>query len=321
MNQAGPRALRMGKSILALSIAIALGWAIAKEVADSHEGVIWSAIAAHDIGTLLAIGGVFLLILKDLLLALLKTWSYIWSGPGPGPILGEASVWLIEAMIATFILGVVLDRPRAEACAESWDACIARADGLSQKCFLKCIIDNHKALAKVATLSRIASTPLLFTNARTGAQTELSEESYGVALQYGHADQLHRIVEVLRDACPRPQNATLRIVGSFSDARFRGKTPEESNTLNLKAANLRARVVEVALRKALLANKASGLDKVELHRVELPEDLKKPKDFAKVRRSAFPRVDYLALTDPQHQARSVFVEVEDPWACFRRTIL
>ena len=320
MNQAGQRALRMGKSILALAIAIALGWAIAKEVADSGEGVIWSAIAAHDVGTLLAIGGVFLLILKDLLLALLKTWSYIWSGPGPGPILGEASVWLIEAMIAAFILGVVLDRP-TEACDESWNACLARVDGQNRRCFLECILESHKAAAKVATLSRIATTPLLFHNVRTGAQNELSEESYGVALQYGHADQLHRIVEVLRDACPRPKNAILRIAGSFSNTRFRGKTPEESYALNLKAANLRARVVELALHEVLLANKASGLDKVELHRVELPEDPKEPEEFAKIRRSAFPRVDYFALANPQHQARSVFVEVEDPWACFSRKIL
>lgn len=39
-------------------------------------------------------------------------------------------------------------------------------------------------------------------------------------------------------------------------------------------------------------------------------------EFEKMRRSAFPGVDYLALADPRHQARSVFVEVANPSACF-----
>ena len=91
MNRTMQRALRIGTSILALSVAAALGIAIAKGVVSFLKNVdVWAAIDNYEIGTILALGGIILLVVKDLLFALQKTGSYIWSGQASGPGLGEA---------------------------------------------------------------------------------------------------------------------------------------------------------------------------------------------------------------------------------------
>lgn len=320
MNQAQQRALRIGASLIALATAVALGWAIAywgvSLLPKDNDWFGKPPLGRFDVGVVLATVGIVLLVIKDLLFALLKIWSFIWSGQTPGPTLSDALIWLIEAAVAALILTVVLAGP-SEPCPEDWKTCVTSADSLSPKCFLKCmrtremdhltliknqILNDHKA----ARLRSIASTPLLFPNARLGGETTLNKKSRGVALQPGHADQLRRFAKVLEDACPNPQNATLRVIGTSSKAPFRHKTPEESKGLNLALANLRA---ETARGKLCDVLAGVGLRNVAVVAHEWAE-------FDEIERSAFPGVDHLALRDPEHQARSVFVAVEDPAACF-----
>ena len=164
------------------------------------------------------------------------------------------------------------------------------------------ILNDHKE----ARLRSLASTPLLFPNARLDGKAELSESSHGIALQLGHEDYLRRFAKVLKEACPLPQNTTLRVVGSPSEAPFRGKDDDQSELLNLGVANLRAKTVSDGLNDALAEAELGGVE-IVVH---------KWCSFEEIERSAFPGVDHLALKDPQHQARSVFVEVIDPSACF-----
>lgn len=150
-------------------------------------------------------------------------------------------VWLTEAMVAVFILAIALERP-PERCPESWQTCVTSTDGLSRKCALKCL-GNHLTAQitqtkneilvdhKVARLRSIASTPLLFPNARLGGEDNLSQESHGVALEPDHFDQLRRIAQILQTTCQFPtSNVILRVVGSRSNAPFRGKRVKKGRT-------------------------------------------------------------------------------------------
>lgn len=322
MNQVTQRGLRIVKSSFALSAAVGLGWVIARLVLLYLGDYVWRVIDEYEVGTLLAIGGIFLLILKDVLFALQKTWSYIVGGRASGPTLSEASVWVIEAMVATAILTVVSGAPDKE-CPNDWESCKKEADALSRSCFLVCfferevdyltkhitqskkeILDDHK----IATLKGIALTPLLFENARTDGEDGLSEDSHGVAVQPDHRDQMRRIAKTLQTACPT-RNVTLRTVGSPSLAPFRGKTEDESRELNLALANLRAGTAAHAMHQAIVS---AGLGNVRIGTCEWEK-------FDDIQRSAFPGVDHLALKDTQHQARSAFIEVVDPPSCFAQS--
>ena len=245
-------------------------------------------------------------------------------------------VYPIALVLAIVVVILVLKdsedlKGSEEECPEDWETCIESADGLSSACFLQCmrdfevdhltaqitqakneIIGDHRVVAHAAALMSIASTPLLFDNARTDGEGELHEGSHGVALQPGHTDQLRRIADVFKGACPQPQNVRLRVVGSFSRASFRGQDPDKSDELNLQAAELRASAVAPAMKEALAK---VGLGDVSVNAVTWQELLPE-QEFVAIRRSAFAGVDYLGLADPQHQARSAFVEVVDPWACF-----
>ena len=336
------RMRRIATALIALFVAAGVGVAIALHVieplVDPLVRMLGLSTDGYDIGTFLALVGFVLLILKDSLLALVNTWGYIWNDEGSPPQPRETAVWLIEAIVATAILVAVLSVPQKD-CPRDWKACVLEANSLNRACFLECMRDRevnyltaHITQSKTeilvdhkeATLKRIASAPLLFYNAQKDIEGGLSETSHGVALQPGHADQLRRIAEVFEENCPRPRNATLRVVGSSSEAPFRNETRGTSNALNVRAAYLRAKNVAPKLDKAL---NEVGLGGMEIKLGLLlghGEEVSKPSDeppelleeFEKMRRSAFPGVDYLALADPQHQARSVFVEVVNPSACF-----
>ena len=238
---------------------------------------------------------------------------------------------VLALAIVVVILAFKNSEDSEKECPKDWETCIEKAEGLSSACFLQCmrdvevdhltaqitqakkeIIGDHRVVARAAALMSIASTPLLFDNARTDGEGELHEDSHGVALQPGHADQLRRIADVLKGACPQPQNVRLRVVGSFSLASFRGQDPDKSDELNRQAAELRASAVAPAMKEALAK---VGLGDVSVNAVTWQELLPE-QEFVAIRRSAFAGVDYLGLADPQHQARSAFVEVVDPWACF-----
>ena len=329
------RLRRIATALIALVIAAGVGIAIALLVIELFDDRLWRGADEHSVGTFLAVSGLVLLILKDSLLALVNTWGYIWNDEGSPPEPRETAVWLIEAIVAAAILVVVFGAPTRE-CPRDWKACVLQADGLSPVCFLECMRDRevnyltaHITKSKTeilvdhkeATLKRIASAPLLFHNAQEDIAGGLSETSHGVALQPGHADQLRRIAEVFKENCTHRQNVTLRVVGSSSEAPFRNETDDESKKLNVRAAYLRAKNVAPEIERMLAV---VGLDDIEIElglvvgggkEVSEPSD-DASQDFDGMRRSAFPGVDYLALADPQHQARSVFVEVVNPSACF-----
>ena len=67
------RIKRVATSLVAISAAGGLGWLIAGVIDD----LFWDTVPPadrYDLGTMLAICGILLLFVKDLLLALLKTW-------------------------------------------------------------------------------------------------------------------------------------------------------------------------------------------------------------------------------------------------------
>ena len=137
------RIKRVATSLFALSAAGAVGWSIAEFILPPLWEKIESIVGEHDIGTLLAIGGVLLLIVKDLLLALLKTRSYIWNGDEAShPKSGEAIVWLVEAIVATAILAVVFNPPSRD-CPKDWTTCVASAGRLTPTCFRTCMRDRE----------------------------------------------------------------------------------------------------------------------------------------------------------------------------------
>lgn len=329
------RLRRMATVLLALFASVGAGWAIAELVLLILGDKVQLIEDGYEIGTFLALGGMVLLFIKDVLSAVLAAWSYIWNDDYSRPSPREISVWAIEATVAAAILFVVFGATKKD-CPSDWNACVIEANDLSRACFLECMRDRevtyltkHIMDAKIEVLQdhrltalrNIASAPLLFYNARTDVGGGLSKASHGVSLQPGHADQLRRIAEVFKENCPQPQNATLRVVGSSSEAPFRDEIKETSKALNVRAAHLRAKNVAPKLDGALNEVGLNGV-RVELglvlgggKEVSRPPDAPQ-QDFDEMRRSAFPGVDYLALADPQHQARSVFVEVVNPSACF-----
>ena len=317
------RVRRMAWVLVVLFASTGAGWVIAQVVLEVLGKKVWLIEDGYEIGTFLALGGMVLLFIKDLVSAALSTWSYIWSDDGSHPNPREISVWTIEATVAIAILTVVFDAPKLGECPDDWKTCVHEANDLSRSCFVRCmrdlevdyvkthitrskneILEDHK----ITTLRSIASTPLLFENAQTGGKDDIDEESRGVALQADHIHKLRRIARVLDDACSSPnRDVTLRVVGSPSKARFRDKPPEESDRLNLRVANLRAKVVGAALCEVL---EESGLGDVSVVAHEW-------KVFAEIQHSAFPGVDHISLKDPEHQARSVFISMDAPSACFR----
>ncbi len=329
------RLRRIATALIALVIAAGVGIAIALLVIVPLGERLGYSADEQNVSTFLAVGAFMLLILKDSLLALVNTWGYIWNDEGSPPEPRETAVWLIEAIVAAAILVVVFGAPTRD-CPRDWKTCVLEVDSLSPACFLKCMRDREINYLtthitqfkteilldhKKATLKRVASAPLLFHNAQKDIGGGLSETSHGVALQPGHADQLRRIAEVFKENCTHQQNVTLRVVGSSSEAPFRNETEEMSKELNVRAAYLRAKNVASKLDGVL---NDVGLDDIEIdlglvvgggREISEPSD-DPSQDFDGMRRSAFPGVDYLALADPQHQARSVFVEVVNPSVCF-----
>ena len=301
MKTAVQRVLRTGGAILALLAATVLGAVIAKAISDGFPNVAKSAAdQGYETGTLLAIAGFVLLVVKDLLLATKKTWSYIWDGKTSGASLGEASIWLIEAMVAVAIVCATFSSSQ-EPCPEKWKKCVTTADGLSRKCLLECmqyrhvdhfttqitqakdqILEDHKVVANVEALKGISTTPLLFHNVNRRSEDDVSENSFGIEPQLGHIEQLRRIAEVFKRACPHPKKVIIRVVGSSSMAPFRGETKKRSDELNLQAANIRAKVVKPALQDALTEARVEGVEIVAHEWGSFPE----------IRRSAFQGVDF-----------------------------
>lgn len=134
------RVKRVATSLVILTTAAALGSAIVNLIFGSRD---FPDLGRYEVGTWLAIGGIWLLIVKDLLLALLKTWSYIWDGnEAAHPKSGEAAVWLIEAIIASAILTVALSGPETD-CPSDWTTCVEKASSLSPGCFHTCMRDRE----------------------------------------------------------------------------------------------------------------------------------------------------------------------------------
>ena len=318
------RTKRIGAVLLALFLSVAFGSGLAWLVVRLLGERVPPVYDGYEIGVFLAVGAMVVLVIKDLLSAVLGTWSYIWHDDDSRPTTREISMWVIEAILTAAILTGVFGITKRD-CPDNWDMCLREAPDLTRACFLDCIrnrevtyltehitqskneiLEDHK----IATLRGIASTPLLFENARTDGESHLDERSHGVALQPGHVHQLWRIVKVLNEACSSPnRDVTLRVVGSPSRAPFLGRHTTESDDLNLQLANLRARVVSTKLCEVL---EDAGLGGVTVVAHEW-------KEFKEIRRSAFPGVDHISLEDPEHQARSVFVALDAPSACFRES--
>lgn len=274
---------------------------------------------ALDAGTVLAIVSFMVLIFKDGLLTVQRLGHYIWTGESLS--IGEAFVLLAASTVATAIFSVVVLSTPPE-CPTSWTDCVS--EELDSRCHGNCIVDygipHVEQVIRVAVegsrkrslLARIASSPLLFENAETRGMTSdgephLDEDSQGIRLQADHENQLRRIVGLFKSGCPRPEHATLFVVGSSSEARFKNMTERMSDALNAKAAELRGRNVAEALRNALSEGRVSANVKVEVMSWST---------YSSVGRTAIDGVHYDSLLDPQYQARSVTVQVADAEACF-----
>ena len=275
---------------------------------------------ALDAGTVLAIVSFIVLIFKDGLLTVQRLGHYIWTGESLS--IGEAFVLLAASTVATAIFSVVVLSTPPE-CPTSWTDCVEKE--LDPHCYGNCIVayglprvEQEIRVAversrKRSLLASIASSPLLFENAETGrARTDdgelhIHEKSHGISLQPDHQNQLRRIVALFKGACSQPEHATLFVIGSSSEARFKNTTERISDELNKRAAELRALNVKKALRVALDSAGLRGKVEVQV----MPWS-----DYSSIERTAIDGVHYDSLLDPQYQARSVIVRVADAEACW-----
>ena len=100
-------------------------------------------------------------------------------------------------------------------------------------------------------LERVGAFPLLFSNARTNGG-QLTAESPGIQLADGQFERWrHDLFGSATWPLDTVDGLVYCVVGYSSLASFEGKTREQSNVLNCKAANLRAANVAAALAEAV----------------------------------------------------------------------
>ena len=315
-----PRLKRLALSVIVALLAFFVGRLFGGFLVTRPFEVVGTNVEL-DAGTVLAIVSFIVLIFKDGLLTIQRLGHYIWTGESLS--IGEAFVLLAASTVATAIFSViVLSRPPE--CPTNWTDCVS-SDELDPHCHGNCIVayglphvEQEIRVAversrKRSLLASIASSPLLFENAETGrprtddGELHIDEKSHGISLQPDHQNQLRRIVALFQGACPQPEHATLFVIGSSSEARFKNTTERISDELNKRAAELRASNVKEALRVAL--DSAGLRDKVEVQ--VMPWS-----DYSSIERTAIAGVHYDSLLDPQYQARSVIVRVADAEACW-----
>jgi len=314
----GPKLKRAGLSAVVALIAIWFGQFFGELLIAVP--LIRVANITLDAGTALAIASFAVLIFKDVLSTVQKLGHYIWSGESLS--VSEAFVLLAASTVATAIFSLVV-RATPPECPKSWSDCASRE--LDPRCHWGCVVGHgiphveQKIIAAVeegrkrTILADIASTPLLFTNAQTqragtdNGEPPLDEDSEGIRLQPDHPNQLRNIAELFKTACPQPERATLYVIGSSSEARFKNVPEEISDALNTRAAELRGQNVERLLRKTL--DDAGLPDGVKIKVISSDK-------YIEIKRPSIKGVHYDSLPDPQYQARSVTVRVADPEACF-----
>ena len=321
-----PRLKRLVLSVIVALLAFLVGRLFGSFLVARPFEVVGTAVEL-DAGTVLAIVSFIVLIFKDGLLTVQRLGHYIWTGESLS--IGEAFVLLAASTLATAIFSVVV-QSRPPECPTNWKDC-GSSKKLDPPCYRKCIVayglphveqeigrvEQEIRVAversrKRSLLASIASSPLLFENAETGrARTDdgelhIDETSHGISLQPDHQNQLRRIVALFKGACPQPEHATLFVIGSSSEARFKNTTERISDGLNKRTAELRAKNVKNALRDAL---KDADLDTVKIDVMSLGDD-------SFIERTAIDGVHYDSLLDPQYQARSVIVRVADAEACW-----
>ena len=166
---------------------------------------------------------------------------------------------------------------------------------------------SAKVVARAIVLSN-AMPPLLYRDAELGDDAELSRESNGIRLGSSHRERLERMVHTVASNCRISEDASnlvLKVVGYSSEAPFRGA--ENSDCLNVQAANLRALVVVEALRLMFDATSLKDRVTVQPHRWAWYDEIERPRlgDAAAVER----RDSWLI-------ERSVFVRIENPSVCW-----
>ena len=205
--------------------------------------------------------------------------------------------------------------------------------GMSSRCSAACLSHivtevaelTNKAIVKErrrTALVEDVSSPLLFEDAATspwmvrrrtreGGLPHDIEVSCGkifergVALREDHKDQLRQVVVKLKSACRNPEDITLGVASSSSQAPFKGWNEAASARLNTMAANCRGESVEAELH--------SLLREMELDIDVNHEDWESK---AAIERPSFSGVAYHELQDPGYQSRSVVVHMEDGAECF-----
>ena len=172
------RVKRVATSLFALSAAGGLGWLIADEIIEFFGEKV-SPADIYDLGTMLAICGILLLFVKDLLLALLKTWNYIWEGNETShPKTGETIVWLMEATAVAAILVFVFSIPPRD-CPKDWTTCVASAGRLTPTCFRTCM-RNREVDHLTAQITQVKDEIRLRLNAVDAALASMDDIRDGV---------------------------------------------------------------------------------------------------------------------------------------------
>ena len=165
---------------------------------------------------------------------------------------------------------------------------------------------SAKVVARAIVLSN-AMPPLLYRDAELGDDGDLSRDSDGIRLGSSDWKRLEQMVRTVASDCRISQDASnlvLEVVGYSSKAPFRGA--ENSDCLNVQAANLRALVVAETLRSMFDATSLKDRVTVQPHRWACYDEIERP------------RLDAAALErrDSWLIERSVFVRIENPSVCW-----
>ena len=135
----------------------------------------------------------------------------------------------------------------------------------------------------------------------------LTEDSHGIAIRDGQRDRLNKLAAALR-ACATPERRVRLKVQGFSSTREfvdeDGMPMPDSAALNVKTANLRAKVVIDHLRERDV-DADNGVDVVHV-RWQQYDDMHRP---------FLDSAEEIESTDQELLNRAVLVEVQDAGAC------
>lgn len=182
---------------------------------------------------------------KDGLEGLAKIWRAASRGGETIRLLdvGRTMIGLAAASVfLSFFVVVQRGCEEPEICRTEYDACRqlpagaeCRACNAHERVLGE--IENLKNDLQQLKLHRVGAFPLLFDNAGID-DGKLSRDSYGIELPYARFEQWQE--NVFGDAAwPLGEDVGYCIVGYSSTAPFRGRRPQESEDLNVLAANLR----------------------------------------------------------------------------------